>query len=83
MLSAVPPFLSHARNSKPAERRDRSQSACCPSIEGVDAREQPRSQRFSLFVIGKAGKGPGTGRSSMYSDWSMTRHYISRYSTSI
>ena len=34
---------------------------------------QPRSQGFSLFVIGKAGKGPGTGRSSMYSDWSMTR----------
>jgi hypothetical protein len=33
---------------------------------------QPRSQGFSLFVIGKAGKGPGTGRSSMYSDWSMT-----------
>jgi hypothetical protein len=24
---------------------------------------QPRSQGFSLFVIGKAGKGPGTGRS--------------------
>jgi hypothetical protein len=24
--------------------------------------EQPRSQGFSLFVIGKAGKGPGTGR---------------------
>ena len=22
---------------------------------------QPRSQGFSLFVIGKAGKGPGTG----------------------
>ena len=36
---------------------------------------QPRSQGFSLFVIGKAGKGPGTGRSSMYSDWSMARHY--------
>jgi hypothetical protein len=33
---------------------------------------QPRSQGFSLFVTGKAGKGPGTGRSSMYSDWSMT-----------
>ena len=33
---------------------------------------QPRSQGFSLFVIGKSGKGPGTGRSSMYSDWSMT-----------
>ena len=27
---------------------------------------------LSLFVIGKSGKGPGTGRSSMYSDWSMT-----------
>ena len=24
---------------------------------------QPRSQGFSLFVTGKAGKGPGTGRS--------------------
>ena len=36
---------------------------------------QPRSQGFSLFVIGKAGKGSGTGRSSMYSDWSMTSHY--------
>jgi hypothetical protein len=24
---------------------------------------QPRSQGFSLFVIGMAGKGPGTGRS--------------------
>ena len=24
---------------------------------------QPRSQGFSLFVIGKAGKGPGTGQS--------------------
>ena len=24
---------------------------------------QPRSQGFSLFVIGKAGKGPGTRRS--------------------
>ena len=24
---------------------------------------QPRSQGFSIFVIGKAGKGPGTGRS--------------------
>ena len=24
---------------------------------------QPRSQGFSLFVIGKSGKGPGTGRS--------------------
>ena len=33
---------------------------------------QPRSQGFSIFVIGKAGKGPGTGRSCMYSDWSMT-----------
>ena len=28
---------------------------------GVSA--QPRSQGFSIFVIGKAGKGPGTGRS--------------------
>ena len=27
------------------------------------AKRQPRSQGFSLFVIGKAGKGPGTGRS--------------------
>jgi hypothetical protein len=27
VLSAVPPFLSHARISKPAERRDRSQSS--------------------------------------------------------
>jgi hypothetical protein len=26
VLSAVPPFLSRARKSKPAERRDRSQS---------------------------------------------------------
>jgi hypothetical protein len=26
-------------------------------------RMQPRSQGFSLFVIGKSGKGPGTGRS--------------------
>ena len=26
-------------------------------------KSQPRSQGFSLFVIGKAGKGPGTGRS--------------------
>ena len=25
--------------------------------------QQPRSQGFSLFVIGKSGKGPGTGRS--------------------
>ena len=25
--------------------------------------DQPRSQGFSLFVIGKSGKGPGTGRS--------------------
>ena len=40
-----------------------------------DTYVQPRSQGFSLFVIGKAGKGPGTGRSSMHSDWSMTRHY--------
>jgi hypothetical protein len=31
------------------------------SLEGLP---QPRSQGFSLFVIGKAGKGPGTGRSS-------------------
>jgi hypothetical protein len=28
VLSAVPPFLSHARKSKPAERRVRSQSIC-------------------------------------------------------
>ena len=39
---------------------------------------QPRSQGFSLFVIGKSGKGPGTGRSSMYSDWSMTKHYYAK-----
>ena len=26
VLSAVPPFLSHAREAKPAESRDRSQS---------------------------------------------------------
>jgi hypothetical protein len=29
----------------------------------VDEKHQPRSQGFSLFVIGKSGKGPGTGRS--------------------
>jgi hypothetical protein len=40
---------------------------------------QPRSQGFSLFVIGKAGKGPGTGRSSMYSDWSMTSTLLCKY----
>jgi hypothetical protein len=28
-----------------------------------DVTRQPRSQGFSLFVIGKSGKGPGTGRS--------------------
>ena len=28
--------------------------------------EQPRSQGFSLFVIGKAGKGPGTGPQNKY-----------------
>jgi hypothetical protein len=31
-----------------------------PSIK-IGIANQPRSQRFSLFVIGKAGKGPGTG----------------------
>ena len=44
------------------------QKSTCTMINSA----QPRSQGFSLFVIGKAGKGPGTGRSSMYSDWSMT-----------
>ena len=29
----------------------------------LQAHLQPRSQGFSLFVIGKSGKGPGTGRS--------------------
>jgi hypothetical protein len=43
-----------------------------PILSGQWRNEQPRSQGFSLFVIGKSGKGPGTGRSSMYSDWSMT-----------
>jgi hypothetical protein len=43
------------------------------TVEQNLAKYQPRSQGFSLFVIGKAGKGPGTGRASMYSDWSMTR----------
>jgi hypothetical protein len=32
-------------------------------INVVVYKTQPRSQGFSLFVIGKAGKGPGTGRS--------------------
>ena len=44
-------------------------------VENIEYFSQPRSQGFPLFVIGKAGKGPGTGRSSMYSDWSMTRYY--------
>jgi hypothetical protein len=43
-----------------------------PEISPMSRAAQPRSQGFSLFVTGKAGKGPGTGRSSMYSDWSMT-----------
>jgi hypothetical protein len=50
-------------------------SACSKVLVNVKIfqfHDQPRSQGFSLFVIGKAGKGPGTGRSSMYSDWSMT-----------
>jgi hypothetical protein len=43
-------------------------SQTCPSYSFPCARHrhkvsQPRSQGFSLFVIGKAGKGPGTGRS--------------------
>jgi hypothetical protein len=32
-------------------------------IFGIQECKQPRSQGFSLFVTGKAGKGPGTGRS--------------------
>jgi hypothetical protein len=32
------------------------------SNQEMFAISQPRSQGFSLFVIGKAGKGPGTGR---------------------
>ena len=46
-------------------------------IYGYGILPQPRSQGFSLFVIWKAGKGPGTGRSSMYSDWSMTSTLLS------
>ena len=32
-------------------------------VSYVHIQAQPRSQGFSLFVIGKSGKGPGTGRS--------------------
>ena len=32
-------------------------------IKSVDGAFQPRSQGHFLFVIGKAGNGPGTGRS--------------------
>ena len=32
-------------------------------IKFFNNKYQPRSQGFSLFVTGKAGKGPGTGRS--------------------
>ena len=37
----------------------------CFRVEGNSKlkQAQPRSQGFSLFVIGKSGKGPGTGRS--------------------
>ena len=34
-----------------------------PGNEDDTVASQPRSQGFSLFVIGKSGKGPGTGRS--------------------
>ena len=33
------------------------------SYNSVCLYSQPRSQGFSLFVIGKSEKGPGTGRS--------------------
>jgi hypothetical protein len=33
------------------------------SSKSIITNLQPRSQGFSLFVTGKAGKGPGTGRS--------------------
>ena len=34
VLSAVPPFSSYAREAKPAERRDRSQSRQIPPVQG-------------------------------------------------
>jgi choline kinase len=41
------------------KRRERSER---PDRFVSNGNYQPRSQGFSLFVIGKAGKGPGTGR---------------------
>jgi hypothetical protein len=38
VLSAVPPFLSHARKSKPAERRDRSQSISSETLLPISQR---------------------------------------------
>jgi hypothetical protein len=65
--------LRVAENLSVGEERAGKFTASCrvTSAATVDT-SQPRSQGFSIFVIGKAGKGPGTGRSSMYSDWSMT-----------
>jgi hypothetical protein len=44
VLSAVPPFLSHARKSKPPERRDSSQSMSVPKNE-IHGKHQNKSQK--------------------------------------
>jgi hypothetical protein len=51
---------------KPANQKVKKSKYCC-TLQSMQIRfqhsSQPRSQGFSLFVIGKSGKGPGTGRS--------------------
>ena len=54
-----PPPLNYSSNSgDPQKTKPRP-----PMISPSSPPTQPRSQGFSLFVIGKSGKGPGTGRS--------------------
>ena len=59
--------ISHINNQKILGTRLINNFCFCkvetPHESLISFWAQPRSQGFSLFVIGKAGKGPGTGRS--------------------
>ena len=62
-------FVFQAQTNSAKRRRrlcyhpEEEEIQACVLLDHPASKTQPRSQGFSLFVIGKSGKGPGTGRS--------------------
>jgi hypothetical protein len=73
VLSAVPPFLSHARKSKPAERRDRSQSKI--ALEEPDE----NTNKSTKFCFNKRTKLKYEQKHQILvesmADWALAREY--------